>query len=352
MRPVPRRRRRAGSADRQAARRARREAAPEPGWSSPAAGRRGAFQAPGWSAPPAGRPVALPVEFLAEFRDGPAADRPRQAAQPVAAVERWEPGPNAQAAQPRAVRPPAAAGSDGSVRQPAEAAVVPQGAAAPSALLPVEAAEVACEQAAPQQEAPVVPDATAAGRSEPAGRHAVQPQAAVEAPRAAELDVALRPAVAVAVAAHAVQAPGVAARQGAVEAAEVQEAVAPDGAARRRAPAPGRAVAAAPAAVHAVAASASRPGRLRLAPGPRPAVRPAQRMRSLPIAPPTMRSSQAAQDEVCSCRIVSPEMISDKSRRDQQICVRPECGAVQMRRPIYFAACARPRRPHSCRIQC
>jgi peptidyl-tRNA hydrolase len=118
------------------------------------------------------------------------------------------------------------------------------------------------------------------------------------------------------------------------------------GAAARLAVAAGR-----PGAVgrHAEVAWAVRRGRLRLAPAPSRTVLTARAIQSLPFASPTMRSSQAAGDEVWSC-ISVPSVISVRGR-DEQLCVRPECGGVQMLVSIYFCRNVKRERVRSWLIQ-
>jgi hypothetical protein len=112
-----------------------------------------------------------------------------------------------------------------------------------------------------------------------------------------------------------------------------------------------RAVVVHPAAGRAAAASVGHRGRLRPGapePGPQPAAPSAHAIRSLPFASLTARSSQAAGDEVCSCDLGSPK---DVKLSDEQICVRPDCGAVQIGLGIYFDTRTPLRPGRSCGIQ-
>jgi hypothetical protein len=168
--------------------------------------------------------------------------------------------------RPEAARAVVAAGSGGRA-QPAEVAQPDASAGWPQvgAVQP-DAVEEPGEAAGPH----------AAREAEAAGPHAVQ-----EAAEAAE----------------AAGQPG-----GVPEQAEAEE---PD-AARQLEAQPG--LDAAPGlglAVPSVAVWAAHPGRLRLAPGPQPMAWSAHVIQSSPIASPTMRSSQAAGDEVWSCDLGS-----------------------------------------------
>ncbi len=200
---------------------------------------------------------------------------------------------------------------------------------------PVEAAvpNVAAQPAAAEQ-----PDVVA----RPVAEGAVGAPDAAARPAAEQAVVeGVRDAGPLPVAARAVEALGVEQRPAAArEAAEAQ----PDAVAARL----GQVAAAAPAA----AVSAGRLDRLRRRPGlgRRSSASPAHGSRSSLVASPTAQSSPAAGREVCSCVLFSRNDLF-QARRDQQVCVRPDCGAVQIRRGIYFDAKPPPQGRHSGFIQ-
>jgi len=104
----------------------------------------------------------------------------------------------------------------------------------------------------------------------------------------------------------------------------------------------------------AAAVSVDHRGRLhhraRRGPGLRPSARSARVIRCSSVASPTARSSQAAGREVCSCVLVSRNVLF-QARCDQQVCVRLDCGAAQIHKGIYFDAKQSSGRRHSCFIQ-
>lgn len=247
----------------------------------------------------------------------------------------------------------------------AESQDVPAHAAAPAEALeaaayaPAEPQQVALDAPAEVQAAQPVEAAVPNVAAQPAaavGAAAEQPdvvarpvaEGAVGAPDAAARPAAeqavvegVRDAGPLPVAARAVEALGVEQRPAAArEAAEAQ----PDAVAARL----GQVAAAAPAA----AVSAGRLDRLRRRPGlgRRSSASPAHGSRSSLVASPTAQSSPAAGREVCSCVLFSRNDLF-QARRDQQVCVRPDCGAVQIRRGIYFDAKPPPQGRHSGFIQ-
>ncbi|BAM86271.1 hypothetical protein S58_02520 [Bradyrhizobium oligotrophicum S58] len=292
---------------------------------------------------PADRPEADPQPAAGSAPVQAAAKEPRRAAvnavaspQPEAAAAVQAVGPALRSVGEEAAwgrRPAAPAASDVQALPPAAARAESPGALARAGPRAEAAAAYAPEERPPEAEAvwdAAVPEARRVAAAPDA---AAQPAAEAGAVEAAEQDVGPRPAAEVGAAPGAAQQPAEAPAE-------------PDGEARRLEPDA--------AAGLAAAASVDRLGRLhhlaRQGPGLRPSARSARVIRCSPIASPTARSSQAAGREVCSFVLVSRNVLF-QARCDQQVCVRPDCGAVQIRKGIYFDAKQSSLRRHSCFIQ-